>query len=242
MVQSPRLLIATLLNLAMAMSSAHAGDNTNPQAYDALRREAYYSSTVRRAAGLVFIGDAESLRLLAGDVARYERDRAGTLQDFRIAELAMQSGCATILVLNKWDLTSGDEFDIDHTRARVAQKLRLRPQVFTTSAKSGRNVQRVLQETVALADRSRQRIPTPELNRFLAEVAEVRQPPAKQGKRLKMLYAAQIEVGPPRVAIQINHRQRLTRDYAYFIENQMRARYSLEGVPLIIDFKPRTRR
>ena len=54
-----------------------------------------------------------------------------TAQDLRISELAMKAGCATALVLNKWDLTSGDEFDLEHERARVARKLRLRPKVMT---------------------------------------------------------------------------------------------------------------
>ena len=57
-----------------------------------------------------------------------------TSQDLRIAEMAMKAGCATALVLNKWDLTSGDDFDLDHERARVNRKLRLRPKVLTTSA------------------------------------------------------------------------------------------------------------
>ena len=60
----------------------------------------------------------------------------------------------------------------------------------------------------------RERIPTPELNRFLAEVVQARQPPAKQGHRLKLLYMAQIETRPPRFAIQVNSRNRVTRDYA----------------------------
>ena len=54
-----------------------------------------------------------------------------TSQDLRIAELAMKAGCATALVLNKWDLTGGDDFDLDHERARVNRKLRLRPKVLT---------------------------------------------------------------------------------------------------------------
>jgi GTP-binding protein len=86
------------------------------------------------------------------------------------------------------------------------------------------------------------RIPTPELNRFLAEVVEGRQPPAKQGHRLKLIYMAQIGERPPRFAIQVNSRNRVTRDYAYFIENRMRARYGLDGVPLIIDFVERGNR
>jgi GTP-binding protein len=170
-----------------------------------------------------------------------------TAQDLRVAELAMKAGCATALVLNKWDLTGDDASrlspeELDNERARVNRKLRLRPRVMTASAKTGRHVQRLLLEVLSLADRAGHRIATPELNRFLGDVAAARQPPQKQGKRLKMLYMAQIGVRPPRFSIQVNHRQRLTRDYAYYVENRLRERYALEGIPLIIDFVERTRR
>jgi GTPase len=114
--------------------------------------------------------------------------------------------------------------------------------VLTTSAKTGRHVQRLLHEALSLADRAGHRIPTPELNRFLGDVAAERQPPQRQGHRLKLLYMAQIGVRPPRFSIQVNHRQRITRDYAYFIENRLRDRYALEGIPLIIDFAERKSR
>jgi GTP-binding protein len=168
-----------------------------------------------------------------------------TSQDLRIAELAMQSGCATALVLNKWDLTGGEdqpEVDLDHERARVANKLRLRPRVLTASAMTGRHVQRLLVEAMALADRTSGRIPTPQLNRFLSEIQQIRQPPAKQNHRLKLIYMTQTGERPPRFSIQVNSRQRVTRDYAYFIENRMRERYRLEGIPLIIDFVERKER
>jgi GTPase len=160
-----------------------------------------------------------------------------TAQDLRVAELAMKSGCATALVLNKWDIA--DEFDLEHERARVNRKLRLRPRVLTASALTGRHVERLLVEAIALADRRAGRIPTPQLNRFLGEVVSARQPPAKRGHRLKLLYMAQIGERPPRFSIQINARDRLTRDYAYYLENRLRERYRLEGVPLIIDFAQR---
>ena len=168
-----------------------------------------------------------------------------TAQDLRVAELAMQSGCATALVLNKWDLTGGEgqpEVDLDHERARVAQKLRLRPRVLTASALTGRHVQRLLQEAMALADRTSGRIPTPQLNRFLSEIQEIRQPPAKQNHRLKLIYMTQTGERPPRFSIQVNSRQRVTRDYAYFIENRLRERWRLEGIPLIVDFVERKER
>jgi GTP-binding protein len=167
-----------------------------------------------------------------------------TAQDLRIAELAMKTGCATAIVLNKWDLNEGTEQDLDHERARVAEKLRLRPRVLTASAKTGRNTSRLIAETLALGDRRRSRIPTPELNRFLAEVVQARQPPVgtRRGSsqhRLKLIYMAQIDERPPRFAIQVNSRARVTRDYAYFVENRLRARYGMDGVPLIVDFVER---
>ncbi len=164
-----------------------------------------------------------------------------TAQDLRIAELAMRADCATVLVLNKWDLAE-EQPDLEHERARVAQKLRLRPKVLTASALTGRHVGRVLTEAIRLGDRMRTRVPTPELNRFLAEVVHARQPPMKQGHRLKLIYMAQVGVRPPRFAIQVNARARLTRDYVYFLENRLRDRYGMAGVPLVIDYNERRQR
>ena len=167
-----------------------------------------------------------------------------TAQDLRVAELAMRSGCATALALNKWDVA--EDVDLEHERARAHQKLRLRPRVLTASAKTGRNVQRLLAEAVALADRRAGRIPTPQLNRFLSDVVAARQPPAggprHAGHRLRLLFMAQTDERPPRFSIQVNSRARVTRDYAYFIENRLRDRFRLEGVPVIIDFVERSER
>jgi GTPase len=174
-----------------------------------------------------------------------------TAQDLRIAELAMRAGCATALVLNKWDLIDDSELPreqrLEHERARVTEKLRLRPRVLTASAQTGRHAARLLTEALALGDRMTRRIPTPDLNRFLAESLSARQPPtgARAGSgrhRLKPLYMVQTGERPPRFAIQVNSRSRVTREYAYFLENRLRARYGLDGVPVIIDFVERGER
>jgi GTPase len=189
------------------------------------------------------------------DVALVVCDAADgvTSQDLRIAELAMKAGCATAVVLNKWDVHDGQAAaggvipDLEHERGRVAEKLRLRPRVLTVSALTGRHVARLLTEAIALGDRMAGRIPTPELNRFLAETVQARQPPigTRRGSsqhRLKLIYMAQIGERPPRFAIQVNSRTRVTRDYAYFLENRLRARYGMDGIPLIIDFVERGQR
>ena len=204
-----------------------------------LRRQAKVSESVEYYTALRSQRAAER-----ADVALVVCDASDgiTSQDLRIAELAMKSDCATLLVLNKWDLFEGEESDLDHERAKAHQKLRQRPKVMTVSAKGGRNVHRLLPELIVLGDRMRDRIPTPELNRFLAEVVQAKQPPAVRGKRLKMLFMTQSGTRPPRFAISINSRTLVTRDYAYFLENRMRARYAMDGVPLIIDFNERNER
>ena len=162
-----------------------------------------------------------------------------TSEDLRVAEMAMKAGCATLLVLNKWDQT---DTDIDDARARVARKSRLRPAVITCSATRGRNVPALLPRALQLADKAGERIPTPELNRFVNDATAKNPPPSRRGRRLKLFYSAQIGERPPRVAIQVNDRKLITRDWAYYLENRMREAYGLEGVPLVIDFVPRSGR
>ncbi len=162
-----------------------------------------------------------------------------TTEDLRSADMAMRNHCATVVALNKWDAT---RTDIEEATAKVRHRLRQRPRVMAVSAQTGRGLTRLTAEALDLADRSKGRIPTSELNRFLADLQAAREPPARHGKRLKLLYMTQFEEGPPRFAVQVNDRRLISRNYAYFMENSLRERYGLEGIPLVIDFKGRDRR
>jgi GTPase len=162
-----------------------------------------------------------------------------TSEDLRVTELAMRSGCATLVALNKWDV---GETDLEDATARLEKRVRLRPPVVTCSALTGRNVPKLLERSIELADRRASRIPTPELNRFVQDLLASRPPPAKAGRRLRLYYAAQVERRPPRFAIQVNDRRLITRAWAFHLENRLREAYELQGVPLVIDFVPRSGR
>jgi GTP-binding protein len=112
--------------------------------------------------------------------------------------------------------------------------------VITVSAQRGRNVGNLLPRALELADKAAERVPTSELNRFVSDVVAKTPPPSRRGKRLRLFYAAQVGESPPRIAIQVNDRKLITREWAYHLENRMREAYELEGVPLVIDFVPRT--
>ena len=107
--------------------------------------------------------------------------------------------------------------------------------MLTASAQTGRHVARLLDRGAGARRPHGGRIPTAELNRFLAErvagapAADRARAAAAGQHRLKLLYMTQTGERPPRFAIQVNSRARVTRDYAYFLENRMRERYGMEA-------------
>jgi len=158
-------------------------------------------------------------------------------QDLAVADIARKAGCSTLVVLSKWDLST---VTIEDVRPRLESKLRQRPPFVAVSAKTGRGVQRVLDRVETLFDKHTARISTGELNRFLQELRQARQPPQKAGKRLNLLYGTQVTVRPPRFRLFVNDPGLITRDYAYWVENQLRDKFELEGVPVSIDFVRRS--
>jgi GTP-binding protein len=67
-----------------------------------------------------------------------------------------------------------------------------------------------------------------------------RQPPSRDGRRLNLLYGTQTQTRPPRFRFFVNDPSLVTRDYGYWVENQLRDRFELEGVPVSIDFVRRS--
>jgi GTP-binding protein len=159
--------------------------------------------------------------------------------DLKVADIARKAQCSTLVALNKWDI---GQVDIEDARQRLAAHLRQRPPLVTVSAKTGRGVARLLDHVEELYDKHTARVPTPELNRFLGELRQARQPPSRNGKRLNLLYGTQTTVRPPRFRFFVNDPGLITRDYGYWVENQLRERFELEGVPVSIDFVRRPQR
>jgi GTPase len=158
-------------------------------------------------------------------------------QDIAVAEAARKAQTSTLVVLSKWDIST---VDLEDFRREIARRLRQRPPVVVTSAKTGRGIGRVLDKVEALYERHASRIPTPALNRFLRELRETRQPPARSGRRLNLLYGTQVRARPPRFRFFVNDPGLVTRDYGYWVENRLREEFELEGIPVAIDFVRRT--
>ncbi|MBV8065748.1 MAG: ribosome biogenesis GTPase Der [Actinobacteria bacterium] len=158
-------------------------------------------------------------------------------QDLTVADVARKADCATLVVLSKWDVT---QVKIEDVRKQLRRRLRQRPPFIAVSAQTGRGLDRLLDTVAELFDKYTEKIPTPVLNRALAELREERQPPSKNGKRLNILYGTQIHERPPRLRLFVNDPSLVTRDYGYWVENQLRDRFALDGVPVSIDFVRRS--
>ncbi len=158
-------------------------------------------------------------------------------QDLAVADIARKANCATLVVLSKWDI---GQVKVEDLRPRLEHRLRQRPGIATVSAKTGRGVARLLDRVEQLFARDTVRIPTPELNRFLEELRAARQPPTRDRRRLNLLYGTQTQTRPPRFRLFVNDPSLVTRDYGYWVENRLRERFELEGVPVSIDFVRRS--
>jgi GTPase len=172
------------------------------------------------------------------DVAIVVADATEGLTDADLAAVdrAARAHCATLLVMNKWDLAQPD---LDHIRGKLRAKSRQRPPVEVASAVTGEGLHRLLPAALRLEERARARIPTRELNTALRELAAGRPGPRRGGRRLSLRYLVQTAEAPPTFRLDVNDRSLMTRDYGFWLENRLRQRFDLDGVPLVLEVRTR---
>ena len=194
----------------------------------------------RQRQGIAYYSELRALQAAErADVALVLVDASEGLvdQDLAVADVARKSQDSTLVVASKWDVA---KVGLEDLRPRLQDRLKQRPPLVAVSAKTGRGLGRLLDRIEELYDKHTSRVTTGELNRFLRELRETRQPPSRNGKRLNLLYGTQIQVRPPRFRFFVNDPGLITRDYGYWVENQLRDRFELEGVPVSIDFVRRS--
>jgi GTP-binding protein len=159
-----------------------------------------------------------------------------TDNDLGAVDQAARAHCATLVVMNKWDLAQPE---LDDLIGKVRAKTRQRPPVEVCSAVSAEGLHRLLPAALRLYDRYTSRIPTHDLNTTLRELADERPGPRKGRKRLSLRYLVQTGTAPPTFRLEVNDLGLVTRDHGFWLENRLRRRFDLEGVPLVIAYKER---
>jgi GTPase len=187
-----------------------------------------------------------------------------TEQDKKVADKIVSAHRACIVVVNKWDLVdqavrTAREEEIGR-RNRKENPYGPRPMttlsefgewvqehlffldyapVIFTSAKSGSNLDRLLEAVRYVTAQLRQKIPTAILNRTLQDAVERRQPVSSHGDRLKFFYATQVREAPPTFLLFVNRADLFSDRYNKYLAGQMRRAFGYEGCPIILVPKSR---
>src|SRR5574344_1466916 len=167
-----------------------------------------------------------------------------TMQDKRIAGKILDAHKACVILMNKWDLAQED--GITETKASEALRkmmpfLNFAPAVYCSN-KSGYNIRRTVEAIDRAAASASERIPTGMLNNAITKAPKQTLSPMIKGKRLKIYYGLQVTTNPQTVRLFVNEPKLVTPAYLSFIEKNIRARFGLEGAPLRIFLKARSRK
>ena len=157
-----------------------------------------------------------------------------TDQDKKIAAHVVEKGKGLVLILNKWDLVTGERPG-DKLTKRIRDDmpfLSWAPILFT-SAKSGRGLQRIAQTVLAVREARRRRIPTNVLNRLMRDVlAFDRLPSNRKGRSLRIYYCSQADTEPPTFIFFVNEPDIVNTAFENHVRNELRRLQDFTGTPL----------
>ena len=162
--------------------------------------------------------------------------------DERIAGITEKFKLGTIIVLNKWDAREEKTYEKAVEEVRDELKFLHFAPVLTISALTGQRVHRILDEVVSIYRRYSYRIPTSELNAVLQKAIRRHHIPSHNGAVVKIKFATQYEVRPPKIALIINKPNFLHFSYKRYLANAFREAFDFEGVPLDIVARKRGER
>ena len=189
-----------------------------------------YYSTVRTVDAL----ESASVALLVIDAA----EEIGE-QEQKLARQILDSGRALVMVLNKWDLVDDYRREwVDRERDRLLHFIAWAPLV-RTSATSGRGLDKLLPAVDAVLEEWHRRIPTAELNEWLADATAATLPPMHAGRNVRIRYGTQVAVSPP--TFRVFTTAELSPGYLRYLERRLRERFGFSGTPIDIGFRVRTR-
>jgi GTPase len=196
-----------------------------------LRRKARVVETAEKLAA----SDAvRAIRFAEVVVVLIDAERGLEHQDLAIADLVESEGRALVVAVNKWDLVLEKQRALKALNATLAERLAQVPGVplVPLSALAGQGLDKLQAAVFAAYERWNRRVPTPDLNRWLAEALERHTPPAARGRRIRIRFMTQPSARPPTFVAFCSQPQALPKAYLRYLTNGLRAAFDLPGVPI----------
>jgi GTPase len=155
-------------------------------------------------------------------------------QDLTIARHVIEEGRALVIAANKWDAVKDKTDALKMLKARIEASL---PQaqgvaLVTLSARTGQNLDKLMNAVLDTHETWNRRVTTPELNRWLGAAVDAHPPPLVKGRRIKLRYMTQTKTRPPTFQLFGNQLDVLPEPYLRYLVNSLRERFDLPGVPV----------
>jgi GTP-binding protein len=177
--------------------------------------------------------------------------------DKKLAQYIAEQHKPVILVVNKWDkvlegarrqaeeksTSFSDELLMQEFAAYLEQELRhldYAPIMFTT-ARDGRNVQKVIDLAQHLFKQANTRVGTGELNRAVKQIFTEQPPSTPRGQRVRVYYATQPDVAPPTIVLFVNNPEVVSESYKRFMVNRFRELLPYDEVPIKLVLRGRVK-
>ncbi len=164
-----------------------------------------------------------------------------TEQDQKVAGIAANRFKPTIIVVNKWDAVEKDTMTMEKMKRDIREELSFldfAPILFI-SALTGSRVNKIYQEIQFVYDQARKRVTTGKLNEAVIDWVTIKQPPSKNGRRLKIYYCSQVAVNPPTFVIFVNDASLMHFSYRRYLENQIYKTFDFYGTPIRVFIRNR---
>ena len=159
--------------------------------------------------------------------------------DEKIAGLVDSNRLASIIVLNKWDISKREEHDKIIKEVRERFKFLAYAPIITLSAKSHLRVDKLHDMILEINENYTQRIPTSKINEVIERALRRHTLPSVSGQVIRIYYATQYETRPPKIAIVMNKPSGLHFTYRRYLTNKMREAFNFTGTPLLFKAKKR---
>jgi len=161
-----------------------------------------------------------------------------THRDLTIAKIIQEENAGFIIAINKWDLKEKGEEEINKfiniLRARFF--ISWAPVVFI-SAKTGKNIKKVLEVSKEIYLERQKRIETGKLNNYLQKVMIEHPHPRNTREIIKVFYATQVSHSPPHFILFVNYPENFHFSYKRFLENKIREEYGFGGTNIKLEFR-----
>ncbi|MGZ5207492.1 MAG: ribosome biogenesis GTPase Der [Sulfuricurvum sp.] len=157
--------------------------------------------------------------------------------DEKIAGFVDKNRLACLIVLNKWDMAPKEDYEKIILDVRDRFKFLSYAPIITISAQSKQRVHRIFDMLLKINENYSQRIPTSKLNEVIQAALKKHILPSINGMNIRLYFATQYDIRPPRIALIMNKPQGLHFSYRRYLTNQMREQFDFEGTPVLFKAK-----